>query len=339
MLWHGIAMRSSRLLSILLRLQASGRVSAQTLADALEVSVRTIYRDIDALSAAGVPVYAEKGRQGGFALRDGYRTRLTGLDRPEAETLFLAGLPFVAGQLGLKSALDSTRLKLLAALPPAAQQDAQRVASRFHLDPVAWFQGPDEHAVLPELAAAVWSGRRVSMRYDSWKGVVERRVSPLGLVLKAGLWYLVAAVGSQPRTYRVASIEQLSVEDLPVQVPPRFDLQRYWERASRDYEARMQSGRARVRARPAALRPLARMSHAMAQAVARAGPLDSAGWHEFEIPIESVEVAVGELLRLGPEVQALAPRELRVALRQAVATLQAVYGPDPARAAKVAAKG
>lgn len=332
-------MRSSRLLSILLRLQASGRVPAQALADALEVSVRTIYRDIDALSAAGVPIYAEMGRQGGFALRDGYRTRLTGLDRPEAETLFLAGLPFVAEQLGLKAALASTRLKLLAALPPEAQQDAQRVASRFHLDPVAWFQGPDEHSVLPELAAAVWSGRRVAMRYDSWKGAVERRVSPLGLVLKAGLWYLVAAVGSQPRTYRVASIEQLTVEDEPVQVPPRFDLQRYWDRASREYEARMQSGRARVRARPDALRPLARMSHAMAQAVARAGPLNRAGWHEFEIPVESVEVAVGDLLRLGPDVQALAPRELRIALRRAVAALLAVYGPGTARAARPARKG
>ncbi|HRI17083.1 MAG TPA: WYL domain-containing protein, partial [Burkholderiaceae bacterium] len=135
------------------------------------------------------------------------------------------------------------------------------------------------------------------------------------------------------------SIEQLTVEDEPVQVPPRFDLQRYWDRASREYEARMQAGRARVRARPDALRPLARMSHAMAQAVARAGPLNHAGWHEFEIPIESVEVAVGDLLRLGPDVQALAPRELRIALRRAVAALFAVYGPGTAHAARPARKG
>ncbi|MCC6409488.1 MAG: HTH domain-containing protein, partial [Planctomycetes bacterium] len=152
-------MQGSRLLAILLRLQAEGRVSAQALAQAFEVSVRTIYRDIDALSAAGVPVYAEKGRLGGFALRDGYRTRLTGLDRPEAESLFFAGIPFAAEQLGLGAAAGTTRLKLLAALPEATARDAQRVASRFHVDPVAWFQGPDEQRVLPELASAVWLGR------------------------------------------------------------------------------------------------------------------------------------------------------------------------------------
>ena len=320
-------MQSSRLLSILLRLQARGRLSAQVLAAELEVSVRTIYRDIDSLSAAGVPVYAEKGRQGGFVLRDGYRTQLTGLDRPEAESLFLAGAPFAAAQLGLGPALESTRLKLLAALPEPARQGAQRVASRFHLDPVAWFQGPEVQGVLPQLAAAVWSGRLLQMRYDSWKGVVERRVSPLGLVLKGGLWYLVAAVGTQPRTYRVSSIEALVVEDGPASVPPRFDLQRYWTLFALDYEARMQSGRASLRVRPAALRRLAVLSHATAQAVAAAGPADRAGWHRIEIPIESDEAAVGDLLRLGPEVQVLAPASLRRAMRRAVEALYAVYGP------------
>ena len=319
-------MQSSRLLSILLRLQARGRLSAQVLAGKLEVSVRTIYRDIDALSAAGVPVYAEQGRQGGFVLRDGYRTQLTGLDRPEAESLFLAGAPFAAAQLGLGAALERTRLKLLAALPEPARQGAQRVASRFLLDPVAWFQGPEVQDVLPQLAAAVWSGRMLQMRYDSWKGVVERRVSPLGLVLKGGLWYLVAAAGAQPRTYRVRQIEVLVVEDTPATVPPRFDLQRYWSHFALDYEARMQTGRARVRARPAVLRRMAELSHAMAQAVAAAGPANRAGWRVFEIPIESEEAAVGELLRLGPDVQVLAPASLRRAMRHAVDALQAVYG-------------
>lgn len=319
-------MQASRLLSILLRLQLEGRISARALAQTFEVSVRTIYRDIDALSAAGVPVYAEKGRQGGFLLRDGYRTRLTGLDRPEAESLFLAGAPYAAAQLGLGAAVETMRLKLLAALPEATAREAERVASRFHLDPVAWFQGPDEQRLLPELAAAVWNGRRIQLRYDSWKGVVERSVAPLGLVLKAGVWYLVAASGGQPRTYRVGYIQTLRVEDVPAPVPRRFDLQGYWKRFARDYEARMQAGVARVRARPALLRPLARMSHAMAQAVAAAGPVGRDGWHELTIPIESIEVAVGDLLRLGPDVEALGPPELRTALRKAVKALHAVYG-------------
>src|SRR5690349_15109827 len=133
-------MLASRLLSILLTLQARGRATAAELAETFEVSVRTIYRDIDELSGAGVPVYAEKGRNGGFRLLDGYRTRLTGLDRSEAEALFLAGLPGAAAQLGLGEALARMRLKLLAALPEAARADAERIASRFHIDPVGWFQ-------------------------------------------------------------------------------------------------------------------------------------------------------------------------------------------------------
>ncbi len=327
-------MQASRLLSILLRLQTQGRVSAQSLAEAFEVSVRTIYRDIDALSAAGVPVYAERGRHGGFQLQGGYRTQLTGLDRPEAESFFLAGAPFVAEQLGLGPALENMRLKLLASLPDAIAHDAKRVASRFYLDPVAWFQGPDEQRLLPELAAAVWAGRMLRMRYESWKGIVERRVAPLGLVLKAGLWYLVAANETQPRTYRVGSILTLAIEDTPAPAPARFDLRRYWTEFTRDYEARMQAGSAKIRARPQALRPLAQLNAATAKAVQAAAPCDSSGWHVLAIPIESIDVAVGDLLRLGPNVQALGPAPLLRAMRQAVQALHAVYDRMPNRSAK-----
>src|SRR5256885_7539794 len=128
-------MRASRLLSILLLLQTRGRMTAQALADEFEVSVRTLYRDIDQLSAAGIPVYADRGRSGGFQLMDGYRTKLTGLTRSEAEVLFLSGLPGPAAQLGLSDLLSAARLKLLAALPPGMQPDAERIAQRFHLDP------------------------------------------------------------------------------------------------------------------------------------------------------------------------------------------------------------
>ena len=329
-------MQSTRLLAILLKLQAQGRLPAAALAEAFEVSVRTIYRDIDALSAAGVPVYAERGRAGGFLLRGGYRTRLTGLDRPEAEALFFAGVPFAAVQLGLGAALESTRLKLLAALPEAAQRDAERVASRFHLDPVAWFQGPDEQALLPQLASAVWSGCMLQMRYESWKGRVTRRVAPLGLVLKGGLWYLVAAVGAQPRTYRVASIEALTIErESPAPLPPpRFELRRYWAAFAGDYEARMSAGRATVRARGEGLKALTRLGAATAQAVNNAVASkvrDGAGWLRFEIPIESVEAAVGDFLRLAPDVQALGPPELRRALRAAARRLNEIYGGAPLR--------
>ncbi|MDI4635340.1 YafY family transcriptional regulator [Pelomonas sp. V22] len=319
-------MQASRLLSIMLRLQAQGQVTAQALAEMLEVSVRTIYRDIDALSAAGVPVYAEKGRQGGFALLASYRTRLTGPDRPEAQSLFLAGAPFAAEQLGLGQALANTRFKLLAALPDTAREEAERVAARFHLDPVAWFQGPDRQGLLPQLAAAVWQQRMLQLGYESWKGRVERRVAPLGLVLKGGLWYLVAAHGEQARSYRVAAIEALTIEDEAATPLPDFDLQQYWQDFCKDHEARMQSSHATVRARPAALRRMARLGQRMAEAVAAAGAPDKAGWRRLQIPIESIEIAAGELLRLGPDVEALGPPALLDALRQRLAALHECYG-------------
>lgn len=322
-------MQASRLLSILLVLQARGRQTARALAEEFEVSVRTIYRDVDELSAAGVPIYGEKGPNGGFELLDGYRTRLTGLDRHEAEALFLAGLPHAAAQLGLGEALAKMRLKLLAALPPAARQDAQRVASRFHLDPVSWFQGPDEQALLPTLASAVWTGQAVRMRYDGWKGPVERSALPLGLVLKAGLWYLVARVDEQVRTYRVANV--LTVECLAEASEPAapFDLAAYWASFCEGYEARLSTGQAVIRARPQALRMLARTSLAMASAVESAGALDVDGWHRLIIPTESTGQAVTQLLPLGDGVEVLEPHELRSAMIAAITSLRALYG-DPA---------
>lgn len=341
-------MQQSRLLSILLRLQTQGRVSAKSLADIFEVSVRTIYRDIDQLSASGVPVYAETGRNGGFQLLDGYRTRLTGLDRPEAASLFLAGLPFAAHQLGMGPALETTRMKLLTALPEAMRADANRVAQRFHADPIAWFQDPEEHRHLSDLAGAVWAGRQIQIRYDSWEKVVDRRVLPLGLVLKGGLWYLVGAVGrhtssppnaqrsagvprsgelGQIRTYRVASILELSLLDASAEAPPAFNLKTYWTAFTRDYEERMQSGTARIRAKAAAMKELARLSAAMARAIRNVGPEDAHGWRVLDIPIESIPAATRDLLRFGAQVQALGPPELVRSMQTAVHELASLYSP------------
>jgi len=182
-------MLASRLISILMLLQARGRVSARELAEEFEVAVRTIHRDIDELSAAGIPVYAERGRNGGFRLQDGYRTKLTGLNESEAEALFLAGLPGPAAELGLADALSAARRKLLAALPPSLQPSAERIAARFHLDPGAWFHHADTLPSLPVIARAVWSERMLKLRYRR-AGETEarpRRLGPLGLVLKAGV--------------------------------------------------------------------------------------------------------------------------------------------------------
>ena len=209
-------MRASRLLSLLLLLHVRGRVSAQQLADELEVSLRTVYRDIEALGAAGVPVYATRGRAGGYALLDGYRTRLTGLTGDEADALFLAGLPGPAAELGLGGVLAATQLKLLAALPPDLRERASRVRDRFHLDAPAWLRESDAPAHLAPIANAIWTQQRIQICYErANRAVVTRRLEPLGLVLKAGTWYLVATPGpgSDARTYRVSRVHDAQVLD------------------------------------------------------------------------------------------------------------------------------
>lgn len=320
-------MRAGRLLSILILLQMRGRVSAEELSREFEVSVRTIYRDIDQLSAAGVPVYAERGRAGGFALHEGYRTRLTGFTPAEAEALLLAGAGGAARDLGVGAEAAAAQLKLLASLPSDAGASAQRVAQRFHLDPVAWYQRLAPIGILPILASAVWSDRRVRIGYESWKATVTRDLSPLGLVLKGGVWYLVAlADQTTPRTYRVSNIQGLDVLDETFRRPARFNLARHWAASTQDFEARLMSRRAVVRLSPAGLRLLRDVSPAAEEAAkAKGRPCRPAGWIRAEIPVESLDQATLQLLRLGAEVEVLSPPELRAELARKASDVAALY--------------
>ncbi|MFY3385099.1 helix-turn-helix transcriptional regulator [Paracidovorax sp. MALMAid1276] len=329
-------MRASRLLSLQMLLETRGRMSAQALAEALEVSVRTLYRDVDQLSAAGVPIYAERGRHGGFALLPGWKTTLTGLTPGEAQAVFLSGLPGPARDLGLGSDVQGAQLKLLAALPAAWRDDAQRVSARLHLDPVDWYRDTEPTPHLATVAAAVWSGHQVRLRYESWTDTVERTVSPLGLVLKAGVWYLVAlAAGTgaeakakaAPRTYRVASIRAATALPTPVRRPARFDLPQYWAASIARFEAEIFTAEAVVLATPAGLKGLRALGSAVARAVA-AAPASRRpdGRVAVRMPIESVEHACGQLLRLSPQVEVQRPAALRRALVQRLQATAQLYG-------------
>ena len=324
-------MRASRLLSILLLLQTRGRMTADALAAEFEVSVRTIYRDIDQLSAAGAPVYADRGRSGGFQLMDGYRTRLTGLTDAEAETLFLGGLSGPAAQMGFSGAVTTMQLKLLAALPPERQAAAERLAGRFHLDPVGWHQNPDEAERLPAIAQAVWTSRRITVRYESWKGEVTRELEPLGLILKAGLWYLAARPAEgrsrEPRTYRVSNILELTVGEATFDRPARFDLAAWWEEASRRFEVGIFTGAATLRLSREGLRRLARLGVEQARIAASAEATAGSGMVEVTVPIESIEHAAVDFLRLGAEAEVLTPPGLRSAMRETARRQAALY-PD-----------
>ena len=319
-------MRASRLLSLLMLLQTRGRMSAQALSEALEVSVRTIHRDVDELSASGVPIWADRGRLGGFQLQPGWRTKVDGLTAPEAQAMFLGGLPGPASELGLGEAMASAQLKLLAALPDGWREDARRVSARFHLDPIDWYRGPSATDHLPAIAQAVWGERRVAMRYESWKGEVSRRVDPLGLVLKAGIWYLAAQVGMGVRTYRLSNILDLEVTDEAFERPADFDLASWWLAATKRFEKELVTDSAQLRVSPTGLRALREFGSAMsAAAEASASEPDEAGWRRVTIPIESIPHAAAQVLRLGAQAEVLKPAALRRELVQRLEAVAALY--------------
>ena len=323
-------MRASRLLTIMMILQTRGRTSAEALAEELEVSVRTIYRDIDQLSASGVPVYAETGRNGGFALLDGWRTRLTGLTAPEAQALFLSGLPGPASELGLGDEVAQAELKLLAALPADWQAEATRMSSRFHLDPQGWFQPGHKPEFLKRVADAVWSEKRIEIRYESWTSTVDRVIEPLGLVLKGGIWYVVAQREAKLRTYRLSAILSLSVSADGFTRPRDFDLPAYWAQSTQQFAKDIYIGVARVRVSEVGLRRLKNISETVKRAVEASVVSPGAdGWADLEIPIEELVWATREIIRIGAEIEVLSPPELRDRVAFEVRKMAGFYAEEP----------
>lgn len=332
---YSAGMRSSRLLSILLRLQLRGRVTAADLAREFEVAVRTVYRDLDALSAAGVPVHAERGRGGGIVLAAGWRSPPSGLTGAEARSVPLVGLAGAARDLGLGAEAADVQLKLLASLPADAAADAGRMAERLHVDPLPWYHRPEPLPLLPALAAALWEGRQVRVHYESWLAKTLRTLSPLGLVLKGGLWYLVACAGDSVakaavRTYRVSGIGSVQVLATPVRRPAGFVLAAHWPAAVADFESRLLAGRASVRISPegqAILRAVQPLAAAWVERTAQAmrGARGRAGWVQAEIPTEPDAYAARQLLRLGTEVEVLAPAALRAAVAKEAAAVAQRY--------------
>jgi predicted DNA-binding transcriptional regulator YafY len=323
-------MLASRLLSTLMLLQTRGRMSAPDLAKELEVSIRTVYRDIDQLSAAGIPVIADRGREGGFQLLNGFRTQLTGLTQAEAEALMLAGLPGPAAELGLAERMSTARLKLMAALPSGMR--AERVATRFHLDVTGWFRATEPVALLPTVARAVWGERYLRIRYRQGGDSNEVRIGPLGLVLKAGVWYLVAQKGSTYRTYRASNILAVESLDESFARPADFDLASYWTRSSREYELGSYRGYATIRLSPRGRTLIHLLGSYVEAAVAKsAGRPDRRGWLRCTIPVESGEFGIGELLRLGKDLEVLAPATLRNEVKQALRRILRSYEAERSR--------
>ncbi|QYF92103.1 YafY family transcriptional regulator [Massilia sp. PAMC28688] len=318
-------MRASRLLSILTTLQARGRASARALADEFGVSLRTIYRDVDALSAAGIPIYSERGNLGGYRLLDGYRTRLNGISALEAESLFLSGLPGQVADLGLGATCASAQDKLLAALPAAIRAGAGRMRSRFYLDVPGWFDQSERPACLSRLAEAVWSERPIHIRYRSWTAEKERVLDPLGIVLKGGAWYLVGRTGAIIRTYRVCRILQLELLEGRIDTSEQFDLASYWTDNARRFVQEHHPEQATLRLSPRGLKMMAALLPPFAVAGAAISPPHEDGWCTVSLPVGPFEYAAQDVLRFGAEAQVLAPEQLRQKVMGIVGQLAAAY--------------
>ena len=321
---------------MVLLLQAHRHLTAAALAAELEVSERTVARDVAALSEAGVPVYADRGRLGGYRLVGGYRTRLTGMGRAEAEALFLSGVPSALRDLGLADSASAAGLKVSAALAPELRDARTNVAQRFHLDAPGWWREPQTPDALPTLAEAVWDDRRVTVRYrrrvEGEAREVSRELEPYGLVLKAGVWYLAARVSSaETRIYRVDRIAEVTAQEGVFDRDEDFDLPAFWAERSAAFARSVLRESVVVRLTEAGA---ARLPHvhgdrtAVAEAVA-AGDVAEEGWLTLTLPVETWEVAYGQLLALGPEVEVLAPPEMRERMARAAELTARRYGRCP----------
>ena len=319
-------MRASRLVSLLLLLQSRGGQTAAELARELEVSIRTIHRDVDALSASGVPIYAERGPHGGVRLVDGYRTRLTGMTADEAEALFLSGLPGPAAELGLGTVVAAARLKVLASLPIELRARASRLVERFHLDAAAWYHADEPVPHLGELSEAVWEARRVEIGYDRGDKTVDRILEPLGLVLKAGVWYLIAGAEGQPRTYRVSRVSSVRVLDEPFERPGAFDLAAFWTESSAAYER--DTPRTEVVLRIARER-LDRLRGVIGErpfdTIERLDADDPDGWLRIRLQLDWPNEVASQILAIGPDCELLEPVELRERIGAQAARVAAHY--------------
>jgi predicted DNA-binding transcriptional regulator YafY len=326
-------MRADRLISLLLLLQVHGQLPAPELARRLEVSVRTVFRDMDALSTAGFPVYAERGRAGGCALLPGFRTDVSGLTAAEAQTLFLltGGGRTLASCLGLSAPASSALRKLTAGLPASVRPHADQLARHVLVDPGGWNRPqvgtePGANEWLAVLRAAVLDGKRLRLSYAGQRGAGTRLVDPWGLVAKAGVWYLVAAHRGRPRMYRVSRVEHATVLDQPANRPADLDLAEVWARLRADVERPKETpleATLRVRAEVAPI--LLRVCEPQLVPSETEDTADESGWRRLVLTFRALGAARGVLLGFGDAVEVLEPEELRVEMLKAAAAVVRVY--------------
>ena len=304
-------MRADRLISILLLLQIHRGLTAGVLAKRLEVSERTIHRDMDALSSIGVPITADRGVGGGWRLLGEYLTKLTGLNEAEVQALFLNVPPQLLADLGLEKASEAARTKLLAEVPGSAGQDAEFARQRILVDVSGWHRPEESVPMLPVIQQAVWQERKLQISYqrDLDCEAFERVVDPLGLVAKGSVWYLIAAVESEPRTYRVSRVMAATLLDEFSERPADFDLNEHWRQSATVFKTQLPRFDAILRVRQESLR---RLYYAVRFArVEQTGEPDANGWTEVKMRFQLEDEAAEFALSFGPQVEVVEPLSLR----------------------------
>jgi predicted DNA-binding transcriptional regulator YafY len=307
-------MRADRLLSLLILLQTRGSLTAQQLADELEVSVRTIYRDLQALSTSGVPVYAERGPGGGCSLLEGYRTNLTGLTPQEARALFMLSIPAPLDQLGVTQELKTALLKLSAALPASRRSEEESSRQRIHLDSSWWFQAEEAVPCMPVIQQALWQDRKLHLNYRADFGTrVQQIVAPYGLVAKASVWYLVYAhPAGDIRALRVSRVAEAEILDRAFERPAGFDLAEFWKSWCAEFEDSRIQYMVTARISPELVQQLPNyFGDNIQELLAQARPADADGWITLSLPFESLPAARARILGFGRAIEVLEPEALR----------------------------
>ncbi|MCC6165720.1 MAG: YafY family transcriptional regulator [Caldilineaceae bacterium] len=319
-------MRADRLIALLMLLQSRGKMTAQALAEELEVSERTVYRDVDALSSAGIPIYGDPGPDGGYALLDSYRTTLTGLSENEVRALFMLSVPPPLVDLGVSDELKAALRKVAAALPATFSAGEAQIRRRFYLDPVWWDQSETPVPHLRTLHRAVTADQRLVITYRTWAGpALTRRVDPLALVAKAGAWYLVYAHSGPARVQQASNLLDVELLDEHFARPADFDLVRFWQAWCAGREERLY--RVTLRVAPHFISALPHfIGDRACIASPQAGPTDAAGRITLDVAFRSLEEARERLLACGSGVEVLAPLALRCTLLDHAEQIVKLYG-------------
>lgn len=305
-------MRADRLVAMLLLLQTRGKMTAKSLAVELEVSRRTILRDVEALSMAGVPIFADGGHGGGIALDEGYRTKLTGLHTPEVQALFIANNQAVLRDVGLNDAAEQLLLKLLASLPTSHHLTADHIRQRLMIDPTWWWHEAQTPPFWNDLQQAVYEDRLIDVTYEHYQGdVAERVLEPYSLVNKSSLWYLVARRDGTFRTYRVARFHEVQVRDAHFTRVPGFDLPQYWQDHLQEFVDSFSEYRCTLRIHPERVAFVKWLLPGRWQVIDAA---DARGWETIEVVMDSPQLAKMLVFGLGTQAEVLAPSALAQAV-------------------------